>query len=365
MPRDWPGRSSSVVLFVLASLSLGACENRATPTQPQVNVPSQPAVPDAPAPPPVPPSAPSLPAVAISGAVHEQAPIADVPIAGVSVEVVGSNLAGRSTITDAAGRFSFEGTPPANATLKFTKDGYEDRTHDLVAAQGQAPPETRAVDIALIALHPKARLTIRIDHSGSTNAILGHSPIRFDASASRAVRPTYQLEFGDGGSTTDSVAVHPCARRGILTSRVTVTDAFGRSSVASGQFRCIGILHPQGPVYSLIYGWHNQPDPRLDPGKELARRISFEAHSGSTVSGFYSDPLGNSTYFKRHFTGRLIGDRSILIVLDDGSMEFRGEVLIKDTSGEHFYSVDRTLKLTVKGGLVDGRKLEFEYYDPF
>jgi hypothetical protein len=170
------------------------------------------------------------------------------------------------------------------------------------------------------------------------------------------------LEFGDGASTTDPMAVHPCGRSGFLTSLVTVTDVFGRTAIATSDFICLGIVHQQGRTYSLTYGWLNfAPDPGLDAGKFLPRRMAFEAHVGSTVSGFYSDTRRRRT----HFTGRLSGDRSIHIALDDGSVEFSGEVLLDDVAQDSAYYVNRTLKLVAKGGRDDGRKLDFEFYDPF
>jgi hypothetical protein len=208
---------------------------------------------------------------------------------------------------------------------------------------------------------PTARLDIQIDNIGSTNAILGYSPIRFSAAASQADSPTYAIEFGDGAFTTDVVAVHPCGRLGgPLKSRLTVVDRFGRAGVTTARFPCVGLVHSQGPVYSLIYGWFNAiQNPRV--GREERRRLGFESQNGATFSGFYTPPQGN----KSHFTGTLTGDRGIRIVADDGSIEFTGEVILKDTFGEVSYSVDRHLILATRGGSADGMTLDFKFNDPF
>jgi hypothetical protein len=209
------------VFLVLTALSLTACGNPDNPGQPS----------------------PLGSFIAISGTVHEQSPIADVPIAGVTVEVVEGEFTGRSTVTNAGGFFFFEGNPPRNATLRLTKSGYEERRYQVPVRSGHV-----LEDISLTALTPTAVLNVRIDSAGSTSALFQLSPIRFDASASRAVRPAFHIDFGDGESTTEAEAVHPCKRQGTLTSRLTVTDAFGRTATSSSEFRCVGFDPPRGYV---------------------------------------------------------------------------------------------------------------------
>ena len=52
--------------------------------------------------------------------------------------------------------------------------------------------------------------------------------------------------------------------------------------------------------------------------------------------------------------------------MDDGSIEFTGDVVLRDTFDEKiFYSVNRHLVLLVRGGSADGMTLDFEFYDPF
>ena len=65
------------------------------------------------------------------------------------------------------------------------------------------------------------------------------------------------------------------------------------------------------------------------------------------------------------FTGTLMGDRSIRITLDGGGIEFRGDVILKDTFPDHSYSFDRRLILATRGGSADGMTLNFTFYDPF
>lgn len=292
----------------------------------------------------------------ISGFVHERAPIADVPIGNVVVELVNGTSEGKSTTTDSGGRFTFDDPGPGELTLRFTKEGYEERREIVAPVPIQS---NRTVDVDLSALPPVAHLSVRIGASGMTSAILGYSPIHFDASASRAVLPTFRIEFGDGTVSAEPTTVHRCTRWGLHRSRLTVTDAFGRTATAAAEFQCLGILHQQGRTYSLTYGWLNF-DYR-SPRDVYPRRISFGSHVGAELTGRYSDSTGRYATL----TARLHGDRNIRIVLDDRSVEFDGEILLDDRSHEFGYTVKRHLDLIAKGGRDDGRRLTFAFYDPF
>jgi len=209
---------------------------------------------------------------------------------------------------------------------------------------------------------PIARLIVQVDNSGSTTAILVYSQILFDASASEGSNLTYSLDFGDGESTTERIVRHACQKPGEpLTSRLTVTDAFGRTSSSISRYPCVGLVHSQGRLYSLTYGWTNSIFNQLMRRSEF-RRLGFEAQNGASVSGFYTHPEGNTS----HFSGTLTGDRSITVKLDDGTITFTGDVLLRDTFGETGgYTYNRNLLLTMRGGSADGQTLRFTFYDPF
>lgn len=207
---------------------------------------------------------------------------------------------------------------------------------------------------------PVARLALQIDNSGSTNAILGYSQIVFDGTASEGDGVTYSLEFGDGDSVADARAVHPCRKAGLLTARLTLTDRLGRTSTTSARYPCVGLVHPQGQLYSLTYGWTNSTfNSRLS--RSEFRRLGFESQNGAAVSGFYTHPEGD----KSHFTGSLSGDRTLTLRLDDGTITFVGDVLVRDSFTDTSYTENRNLLLVMRGGSVDGNALRFTYSEPF
>ena len=331
-----------VGISIFAALYLPACGSQATPTQP----------------------GPNGRLIAILGTVHEQSPITDVPIPGVTVEIIEGELTGRSTVTDSNGFFWFDGGTPQSATLRLTKSGYEERRYQIPARSSSAQ------DIALAALPPTAKLTVRIDNDGSTNALFKLSPVQFDASASEAVRPVFTVDFGDGESTTDAVAVHRCNRQGMLTSRVTVTDAFGRTATATSQFRCIGFIPPQ-PAGWVERWWSPAGDepwmfekcrpPSPAPECSVLRTIEFQSQAGTTLKGRYVYRTYSRTE-RTQFTAILSGERNIRITLDDGSVTLTGEVLIQDYRLDWGADAEeRHLKLIATGGPDDGKLLDFVY----
>jgi hypothetical protein len=276
------------------------------------------------------------------------------------IEVVGGPHDGRVLMTDAAGRFELSRVTEAGFALKVKKTGYEDAQYNVVAL----PRDTRA-EIAIrpvpVGPSPVARLSVYIDAAGSTGGLIAFTPIRFDGSGSSAERGTYFLDFGDGDGTAGPTAVHACGRRDLLTARLTVTDRFGRTDTRSARYACLGLVHPQGPVYSTTYGWVHGSY----AGNPPLRRLGFERQDGAVFSGFYEGPEGS--WDRRHFTGTMSGENSINISLDDGSMSFAGYVVLKDSwpaDGRGYY-VDRRLILTVRGGPADRATLEFRFYDPF
>ncbi|MGE5246568.1 MAG: hypothetical protein ACM3SQ_20260 [Betaproteobacteria bacterium] len=218
-----------------------------------------------------------------------------------------------------------------------------------------APTQTTPTSAA-----PAAHLDVEIDGSGSTGALIGFTPVHFSAAASTADTPTYVVDYGDGTQTTDPVSVHQCRKIGLLTSQVTITDKFGRTSSATAQYACLSLVHQEGVLYSLLYGWDNSYENAKDQKYE-ERKIAFDSQDGSKVSGFYTHPAGNQS----HFTGTLSGDHSISFSLDDRTMSFSGDVVLKDVFSERGgYTYNRHLILRLRGGSADGAILDFTFIDP-
>ncbi len=215
----------------------------------------------------------------------------------------------------------------------------------------QQPVTQQPVPVA-----PVAKLVVQIDRSGSTGAILGYSPILFDASVSQGERLTYDFDFGDGStaSGTANSMTHPCRTAGLLTTRLTVRDELGRSSTAISRFPCVSLLN------AAVYGWiHSFENPRNR--RYEFRRLGFASQTGATLTGSYTHPEGNSS----RFSASLSGDRTLTITLDDRTITFTGDVLLNDEYSETSYFQNRRLRLFMRGGSADGETLLFNQYDPY
>jgi hypothetical protein len=200
---------------------------------------------------------------------------------------------------------------------------------------------------------PTARLSMVIDDDGSTGAIIGFTPIQFDASGSTGDALRYVIDFGDGAAVTTPSAIHACERRSDLVARATVADRFGRISAASARYSCDSLIHSRGVSWSLLFGWFNSfQNPTT--GRIEHRKVAFEQQNGPVVSGFYTHPDGN----RSHFTGQLSGQNSLRIVLDGGGVEFTGRVIM---SNSPYYR----LRLLLKGGSANGATLNFVFHDPY
>src|SRR5882672_1817 len=96
--------------------------------------------------PAVPPEAspPAASVVLISGSVVDTA---SRHLADVKVEMVDGPQAGASTMTDAAGQFSFSGSFPRSITFRATKVGYADLMETRIIAPGPPPGTTTSVGL--------------------------------------------------------------------------------------------------------------------------------------------------------------------------------------------------------------------------
>ncbi len=280
----------------------------------------------------------------VTGRVHEAEPTESTVIGGARVEVVGGPLDGYTTTTDASGLFGLPAVFDAGFRLKVKKAGYDDADYGIVVL-----PRDEHVDIGMSPVPgppPIARLHVRIDDDGSTGALQDFTPILFDASGSTGQNLRYSIEFGDGAVTTDVQAVHACARHGLLQSRLSVVDRFGRvSTTVAAPFICTTLVIQFG-------SWADN----LQNG----RWISFTSHSGGTFAGVYRDRSG-----LRGITGTLHDQHGITIVSDDGTVTLVGDVFLKDTITANSVFPNRHLILRVRGGEADGLTLDLTPRDPY
>jgi len=252
---------------------------------------------------------------------------------------VNATLDGERTLRFSAAGTQVEGVVPSavfadGAIIPFHGFAYPDAELRFAPILGEpsGPP-------------PVAALDLRIDSYNSPAAILGLSPVHYSAAASTADRPTYVIEFGDGGFSTETTTVHPCTRSGFLTARVTVIDRFARSGAKARDLQCVDLSGYSGYwSYTPTY-----PEPYEH------RMLSFRPHQDRNVEGFYRHPDGGVS----HFSGVLTGERGIHLVLDGGGIEFTGEIIIGDPTWI------RSMSLTLKGGSADGKTLRFSYAEPY
>jgi PKD repeat protein len=185
---------------------------------------------------------------------------------------------------------------------------------------------------------PAARLAITIDSLRSSEAVSDLSNVTVDASESSGTGLTYRVEFGDGATASEAVARHVYPTTGTFTTKVTVTDAGGRTSTAS---RDVVVASPVG---TWLYSGYLTRTRQVE-----VRTLSLTAQDGRTVRGV----LAAAGRADRTVTGTLSEERGVQIVLDDGTETLEG-TLPGVLSGE---SVRWTL--SARGGPADGERLEF------
>ena len=196
---------------------------------------------------------------------------------------------------------------------------------------------------------PVARLDVTIDSRGSKLALAGVSEITFDMSRSAGSDLHYNVDFGDGTSSSGtSVAKHVYdlgLQRFIATA--TVTDGLGRT----------GTVTREVIIIPLRGGTWNEP--------ALEHRLRFNSE-GPLVIGEYwnaNDPL-----LKHHpFTGTVSREGDMRLVLDDQSMTFDGAIVLDGVTSYQGLSLfyGSHLLLTIHGGAADGSTREFRYRDAY
>jgi hypothetical protein len=231
----------------------------------------------------------------------------------------------------------------------------------LAAGCGQAPPSAPSAPSAPTApsappgtgVPPKAVLSLGADDLNPPLAVTNYDML-FDGSRSTGDGLTYLLDFGDGTSSTQVAALHASPVSMRRTARLTVTDRFGRTdSVTRDYF--LANLDNSGCcstswAHTLISTYDNV----------VALRLTLR-QDGAALSGTYR---GEDRVF-RQVTGTLRGDRSVFLRTDDGSIELTGAVEWKEPGRENFSQAGVTLRLTVRGGPLNGKVFDFSYHDPF
>jgi hypothetical protein len=229
----------------------------------------------------------------------------------------------------------------------------------LVAACGQAPPSapspppTPPAAPPVPGAPPKAVLSLGADDLNPPLAITNYDML-FDASRSTGDGLTYLLEFGDGTSSTQVAALHASPVSTRRTARLTVTDRFGRTdSIARDYF--LAIVDNTGCCStSWVHTLINTPD------NLVVLRLTLR-QEGAALSGTYR---GEDRVF-RQLTGTLNRDRAIVLRTADGSIELTGGVEWREPGRENFSQAGIRLRLTIKGGTLDGKAIDFLYSDPF
>src|SRR5262249_38340654 len=118
----------------------------------------------------------------------------------------------------------------------------------------------------------------------------------------------YQVNYGDGNSSTQALSKHVYANTGTFHVGVTVTDAAGRASSAA---KDVSVAVVTGAWFQFGV---NDAMHRFE-----ARRISIE-QEGTQVRGTYV-AYGEAD---RRITGQLTADRRITLTTDDGAVRLDG-----------------------------------------
>ncbi len=194
----------------------------------------------------------------------------------------------------------------------------------------------------LVGPPPTAHLSVRFEGG---YAIMGLTPISFDASGSSGEQLSYIIEFGDGEYTRERSAIQAVNAAGPLTARVTVTDRFGRFEAASQR---LGNVESLRDCFLCQWVSHFR---NHRTGRDEFRSLTFNLHEGRSVTGRYRHPEGSYS----QFSGTLDGHWGIEMMLDGGGIVFTGRIVL-----ESWY---RRMPVVARGGSADGMILEFFWDD--
>jgi hypothetical protein len=130
---------------------------------------------------------------------------------------------------------------------------------------------------------PVARLDVTIDSHGSPVAIADATEVAFDMSKSTGFRLRYDLQFGDGVSSSEATVRHIYGATGRFLVRATVTDAVGRTDTISHTVSAAFFVDAAQP-----YGWSVS----VPKGQLINPRLYLQFDrppDGRNVSGMYKN----------------------------------------------------------------------------
>jgi hypothetical protein len=228
-----------------------------------------------------------------------------------------------------------------------------------IAPQAQPPSVPEAPPPPLPAA-PKAVLSVGRGDSTPPFAIVNVTQMLFDGSRSEGDGLTYLLEYGDGASSTEPVTTRrvngsptAIAPRTSITAKLTVTDRHGRTDSTTQPYFLVSVH--TGIGHGMF--WHG------DQSGCCGYVNLVLTQDGATLSGNYGgwDSL-KSRYVTGPLTGTLTDDRAIRLKSLDGAIEFIGTVELRPSPPGWD---DPILRLSIKGGWLNGSVVEFEFADPY
>jgi hypothetical protein len=216
------------------------------------------------------------------------------------------------------------------------------------APEAPAPPPLPAA--------PKAVLSVGRGDSSPPVAVVNFTQMLFDGSRSEGDGLTYLLEYGDGASSTEAVTTHrvnpggsPPTPKTRLAARLTVMDRHGRTDSTTQPYFLVSVGH------DLTTFWHGDR-----PGSRGQYLNLYLTQDGATLSGHYWG--SGRTPFGGRVAGVLTDDRTIRLKTVDGAIEFIGTVELRPSPPGQ---PDPILRLSIRGGALNGTVIEFEFADPY
>jgi len=181
------------------------------------------------------------------------------------------------------------------------------------------------------------QFTVKIDGADSADAIASVSEVTFEARTS-ANAARYDINFGDGHSTSTSTASHVYEQPGTFTAALTVTDAAGRQESVS---RTVVVKTVEGTLFYLGYNEKSRAGE--------FHRLTIANQEGTTVRGVYTSLSAGD----RALSGTLGRGRTVRLRADYEGLEFEGTV------PSEILAENKPWSLRGSGGSIDGLTVQF------